>query len=206
MLQNLAVYPTARDVFYSEHSDRCYNSATFLLSYSLLELPFTALSSLVCAALAAVSTGLIRSVPGFLATALDVFCIVTCGESIGIIFNTLFHAQDVFAVNVMSTCISFASSMAGVMSLRLPAFLAAMNTLSPSKYAVRNLAPLAMRGMLFTCSSGQLINGKCPISTGEEVLQLYHLEGSVRLNIVAIIVCAVAYRAVAFVVLYIAKR
>jgi hypothetical protein len=40
MLQNVAVYPTERDIFYREFSDNCYGVLTFLTSYTLLELPF----------------------------------------------------------------------------------------------------------------------------------------------------------------------
>jgi len=47
MLQNLAVYPTAQRIFLREHADGCYTAPTFLASYTLLELPFTAISSLL---------------------------------------------------------------------------------------------------------------------------------------------------------------
>ena len=47
MLQNIAVYPTERDVFYREEADGCYSAETFILQYTALEIPFEILSSLV---------------------------------------------------------------------------------------------------------------------------------------------------------------
>ena len=44
----------------------------------------------------------------------------------------------------------------------------------------------------------QLPNGQCAISTGEQVLELYNLDTNPGLNIMALGVCALVYRLVAY--------
>jgi hypothetical protein len=88
------------------------------------------------------------------------------------------------------------------MSINIPSFLRALNHLSPLSYAVRNMAPYSLRGITFTCSpSQQLPDGQCAVSTGEQVLELYNLNTNPGLNIMALGVCAVVYRLVAYVLL-----
>lgn len=206
MLQNLVVYPTMRDVFYREHADHTYTATTFLLSYTALELPFTAASSLAVSVLIGLATGLMRTPGGVFALAFNIFGIVTCGESLSIIFCTIVHSTEGFGTNIMSACITIAGAMAGVMSLHLPAVLSAFNRLSPLRYMMRNLAPLALHGQIFSCATSQMVGGMCPLSTGDDVLQLYGLKGNVAVNIAAVVVCTVLYRLLAFAVLYAHKH
>lgn len=66
--------------------------------------------------------------------------------------------------------------------------------------------PYTLRGQVFTCNEYQrLPSGKCPIETGEQVLRLYHLDGNAGLNLLALALCAIVYRAVAYLLLK-AKR
>lgn len=66
--------------------------------------------------------------------------------------------------------------------------------------------PYTFRGQTFTCNEYQrLPSGVCPIETGEQVLRLYRLDGNAGLNLLALAVCVVAYRGVAYLLLK-AKR
>jgi len=47
MLQNVAVYPIEKDVFYREHDDGTYGVEAFLAQYITLEVPFEIGTSLV---------------------------------------------------------------------------------------------------------------------------------------------------------------
>jgi hypothetical protein len=133
--------------------------------------------------------------------AFNCFCIVSCGESVGIMFNTLFNHSG-FAINIASVIISIAVLMAGVFSLNIPPFLQAFNYLSPVKWAVGNLAAYSMQGLTFTCNDSQRsLNGHCPIETGKQALQLYNLDTNPRLNILALGICAVLYRLVSYLLL-----
>ncbi|OJD30008.1 abc transporter [Diplodia corticola] len=202
MLQNVAVYPAERDVFAREHDDGAYGVEAFFMQYATIEAPFEIVTSLVFAVLAVLAVGLPRTPELFFLMAFNCFCIVSCGESLGIMFNTLF-AHTGFAVNVTSVFLSVAQIMAGIMSIDMPALLRDLNHLSPIKYVVANLAPYSLDGVRFTCTDGQrLAGGRCPIETGEEVLRLYGLEGGdARLNVLWLGVCAVVYRFLAYALL-----
>ena len=195
MLQNVAVYPTEKAVFYREHDDNAYSVTSFLLTYTVLEIPFEIITSLIFALLTVIAAGLPRTVSLFFIVAFNCFAVVSCGESVGIMFNTLF-AHTGFAVNVTSVILSLATIMGGIMSLDIPAFLQAWNHLSPIKWSLGNLAPYTLRGLHFTCPDGEEQCGG--LRTGEEVLSLYNLDTDPRKNLAALGACVVIYRVVAW--------
>ncbi|KAN0116941.1 ABC efflux transporter [Hyaloscypha variabilis] len=200
MLQNVAVYPTERDIFYREFSDNCYGVLTFLTSYTILELPFNLLSSLIFGILAAFAINLQRSAFMFAIATINCFCIVSCGESLGIVFCTFFSSHIGLAMHASSALFSIGATMAGIVTLKLPPVLHAVNYISPFKYLVANMAVYSLRGRVFTCAPDQEVGGRCPISSGEDVLRLYDLDTDPRWNLVVLAVLAVFYRLVALVV------
>jgi len=201
MLQCVAVYPAERDVFYREHDDNAYGVEAFFLQYTLAEIPFEIATALLFAVLTVLAAGLQRTASLYFIVAFNGFAIVSCGESLGILFNTLFSHTG-FAVNVTSVFLSVSMLMGGVMSLNIPSFLQAFNHLSPIKWSLGNLAPYTLQGVTFTCEDYQrLPSGRCPVEMGEDVLRLYNFEGDPGLNLVAMGVCVVVYRMVAFLVL-----
>ena len=201
MLQNVAVYPDEKAVFYREHDDGAYPVSAFFLQYTVAEIPFEIITSLIFAVLTVLAAGLPRTARLFFIVAFNCFGIVSCGESVGIIFNTLF-AHTGFAVNLTSVLLSLATVMGGIMSLNMPSFLEAWNHLSPIKWSLGNLATYTLEGIVFTCPDDQkLPTGQCPIGTGQDVLRLYGLERNAPLNLLGLGVCAIAYRLVAFLLL-----
>ena len=201
MLQNVAVYPDEKAVFYREHDDNAYSVEAFFLQYTLAEVPFEIFTSLLFAILTVLAAGLHRTASIFFIVAFNAFAIVNCGESVGIIFNTLFNHTG-FAVNVTSVVLSIAQIMGGILSLHIPTFLQAFNHLSPIKWAIGNLAPYTLAGVYFSCTQDQqLPNGQCPITDGQDVLDLYNLNGNAGLNLMAVGVCVVVYRVLAFLIL-----
>lgn len=210
MLQNVAIYPTESRVFYREHDDGAYGTAAFFLCYTALEIPFEIFTSLLFALLTVIAAGLPRTIQLYFIVAANCFAIVNCGESVGIMFNTLFQHTG-FAVNVMATLLSLANIMGGVMALDIPAFLQAWNHLSPVKWGLGNLAPWTMRGVVFDCVDGfnDGGNGGCGNgvpSTGEDVLKLYHLDTDPGLNVMALGICVIVYRLVAWGILEVKRR
>lgn len=201
MLQNIAIYPNERDVFYREEADSCYSAETFMLSYTAIEIPFEIISALVFGVLAAFADNMKRTVQMFLISAFNCFCIINCGESVGIMFCTLFSHVG-FAVNITSVLLSISTILGGVMSLNVNNVLQGINHLSPIKYAIANLAHYSMQGQKFSCTSAErLSNGQCPINTGEEVLALYNLNQNGAMNIMALGVATIIYRFVAYALL-----
>lgn len=121
-------------------------------------------------------------------------------------FNTLFDHTG-FAVNLTSVFLSVANFMAGVLSINMPAFLQGVNYLSPLRYAIRNLGPYSLRDIVFTCTNEQkLPDGSCPITNGIEVLKLYDLDDNPAINIMALGVCTVIYRLLAYAMLKAMRR
>jgi ABC-type multidrug transport system permease subunit len=200
-LQNLAIYPYERDIFYLEEAEFCYSAETFLAQYTLLEIPFEIFTSIIFGVLAAYGCGLKRTPQMFSICAFDSFCILNCGESIGIIFATIF-SHTAFAVHVVSVLLSASAVLSGIMSLNVNSFLSALNYLSPVKYLVANLAPYSMRNQVFTCTSSQTLpNGQCSIENGTQVLQLYNLDQGAAMNLMALGICTIVYRLVAYIFL-----
>ncbi|KAG5993385.1 hypothetical protein E4U52_001993 [Claviceps spartinae] len=201
MLQNVAVYPPERDVFLREHDDGVYGVDAFLASYTLIEVPFEILSCLLYGVLATYAVGLPHTAPMLFVNIFACFGVVSCGESLGIIFNTLIGHTG-FAVNIMGILLSVANSIAGVLSIDMPNLFKAMNYLSPIRYAIRAMAPYSLRGVRFTCTDVQrLSDGHCPIETGGQVLDLYDLNVDPVVNVACMAACVVVYRAMAWLLL-----
>ena len=198
MLQNVAVYPNERDVFYREDDDGVYGIEAFIASYTILEVPFEILSCLVFGVLGAIAVGTPRTVTMYFVTVFSVFGIVSCGESLGIMFNTLLPHTG-FAVNVMGIFLSVATLMAGILSIDMPDLFKVVNYVSPIRYATRAVAPYSLRGVEFTCNDSQrLPNGECPIQTGQDVLDLYKLDVDPVINVAALAGCIIVYRLLAW--------
>jgi len=205
MLQNIGLYPLERDGFYGEFADGAYSVDSFFFVYLLLEIPFEIASGLVFSLLL-IAVNLQRSVSMYFLNALVSFCIVNCGESLGIVFNTLIVDSTGFAINVTSSVVSIAVMMAGVVSIDMSGFFKGINYLSPLKYAAASLSIKAFTGFEFTCTEAQrLADGGCPIQTGEQVLDLLNYHTSLASNIGALVGVTIAYRIIAYVVLRLSK-
>jgi ABC-type multidrug transport system permease subunit len=84
MLQNVAVYPDEKDVFYRENDDGTYGVEAFFAQYLTLEVPLEVISSLIFAVLTDLGAGLPRTAQMFFVCFFNCFCVVSCGESLGI--------------------------------------------------------------------------------------------------------------------------
>lgn len=197
MLNNMAIYPHERSVFYREHDDGVYGVAPFFFVYLTLEVPFEIVTSLIFSVFFVIIPGLPRTPEMYFAGAYAAWTIVNCGESIGIMFNTLFLHEG-FAVNLISVVLSIGSIMCGIMSLDMPGFLKGVNWLSPLKYALAVIINLAFQDQTFSCEGQVVVNGTCEFNTGEKVLEEYHLKSNVPAFLGAMAVSLVVYRGLAF--------
>lgn len=205
MLQNVAVYPDEKDVFYRENDDGTYGVEAFFAQYITLEIPFEVFTCFLFAIFTDLGVGLPRTPQMFFAAFFNCFCIVSCGESVGIMFNTLF-AHTGFAVNLTSVFLSVAQVMSGVLSINMPGFLKGVTYLSPAPYMVRSLGPYSLRHIEFHCTATQLLpDGTCPITSGQQVLDLYDLDRNPGMNIMALGICALIYRLLAYILLKIMR-
>jgi ABC-type multidrug transport system ATPase subunit len=110
MLNNIAVYPIERDVFYRDYEDRIYGVEAFFMSYISLTVPFEILGCIIFSLLTVLACGLQRDAQTFFIITFNAFCITSCGESLGIAFNTL-CTHTGFSVNCMSVFLSVAQVM-----------------------------------------------------------------------------------------------
>ncbi|KAH9904295.1 ABC transporter [Xylariomycetidae sp. FL2044] len=205
MLQNVAIYPAEREVFYREDDDAVYGVEAFLAAYTVLEVPFEILSCLIFGVLADFAVGFPRTAELYFVCVFCCFAIVNCGESLGIMFNTLFGHTG-FAVNLISILLSVAQIIAGIMSINLPKLFEAFNYLSPLKYSTAAFASFSLRDIAFTCDDAQrLPDGRCTIETGEQVLDLYKLNEDPVVNLGALAATVVVYRLVAWALLRLAR-
>jgi hypothetical protein len=89
-----------------------YSVDSFFFAYSILEIPFEIISSLLFSLLI-IAVNLERSVSMLFVITLVSFCMVNCGEALGIIFNTLILDSTGFALNLTSSLMSIAGITAG---------------------------------------------------------------------------------------------
>ena len=107
MLQNVAVYPAEKAVFYREHDDGVYSVEAFLAQYTTVEIPFGIVTCIVFAILADLAGGLPRTAQVFWVVFFNCFCIVTCGESLGIVvsLNVFFRSLPVVLLFPLSSIV-----------------------------------------------------------------------------------------------------
>lgn len=88
----------------------------------------------------------------------------------------------------------------------MPAFFKGINYVSPGKYAAAALTIKTFTDFEFTCTDAQrLLDGSCPIQTGQQVLDLFNYHTSLASNIAALVGVTVAYRLIAYTVLRLSK-
>lgn len=176
MLNSIATYPPERDIFYHEDDDGIYPLEAFFLQFSAFETPNIVIGSLLFSILAVFPAGLHRTARMVFVAAYAGFAVASCGESLGIIFFSLFSHLGL-AINVGTVVMSLCMPMGGVMAVNVTGFLQWINHINPVKWQVNLLILESLRGVSFTCEDFQrLANGDCPIETGEQVVALYKLD------------------------------
>jgi hypothetical protein len=198
MLTNAAVYPDERDLARRETEDAAYAIDSFLMAYTVVELPFEIASSLFFGLLSVFAVGFPRDGATYLAAYLACFAGLSCGESLGIIFHTLLPTSAGFAINLMGVLLVVANTIAGILVIDMPSVFVAMNYLSPIRYQVHGLAYYTLRGIVFDCPFEE---GSCPIRSGEEALELYGFDGSPLVSMAGMVACIVVYRLLAWLVI-----
>lgn len=175
MLSCIAIFPSERNVFLREYLDGTYSLFPFFLSYYLIALPMILVTSLLISLLMAYAIGLQPDLNSLFQFNFIFFCFIFSGEAIGIIFCAIF--MDVgFSVNLMSIFIGVTNQFAGFVSLSIPHWLNYVGFISPVKWGSIVLTNVVFRGETFTCSDEEEIYpGRCPLSTGKEVLELYDM-------------------------------
>lgn len=201
-LNNMALYPTEKFTFYQEYQEGVYSTMTFMLAYLLNEIPFEIVSSFVFSIFVVLVIGLPRTAGMFFTMFYLACAVLNCGESIGMFFNTVLDHMGI-ATNVLSNVLTIGLFMGGTMALNMPGFFKALNYLSPLRYAVLATAELVFEGQAFECIGG---GTDCVLSTGEAVMEQYHLKSNFSVNMGAVAVVVVVYRLIAIATLELKVR
>lgn len=199
MLNSIALYPAERDIYYHEDRDGTYPLEAFFLYYSAIEIPMELIASCIFSLLTVFAVGLPRTASMYFLMAYTSFCVVSCGESFGMIFFTMFSHTGL-AVSVMTVVLSISVHLGGVLSIGIDKFLSGINHISPIKWQVGALSSYSLQGIKFSCTPEQeLSNGRCPIETGEQVLDLYQLNVDTTKFALALLGVTIAYRLLAYI-------
>lgn len=198
MLNSIAMWPPERDLYYHEDRDRTYPLEAFFVYYLAIEVPMEFIASFIFSLLTVFAVGLPRTASMYFLMASTSFCVISCGESFGILFLTMFSHTGL-AVSVMSIVLSISVHLGGVLSINVDKFLAGVNYISPIKWQVGGLLSYSLRDIDFSCTPEQRLgDGRCPIETGQQVLELYKLNVDTAKYAIALVGVTIGYRLLAY--------
>lgn len=190
-INNFAVYPIERDLFYQEFRDGIYSNFEFQLVYFIIESAVELITCVVFSVLIVFPTGLPRTPGMFFSMILTAFISINTGESLGIMVNCVFKHLGL-AMNVLGAIMTVAIFMGGTMSLHMPDFFKGWNYINPLKYAVGICAELVFRGKEFSCAAGE-----CSLGSGNQVLDYYELGNSIGKSFAGLVTCLIVFRIIA---------
>lgn len=201
IINNIAVFPTERDMFFQEYRDGIYGVAEFSIQYFLNELPTEVTPAFIFSILIVFGVGLPRNAGMFFL----MFCMgalsINTGELFGMIVNAIISHMGL-ATNILLNSVILAIFMGGTMSLYMPGFFKAVNYISPMKYAVGICAKVGFpKDLVFDCGLPH-----CSLNTGKEILDYYKLNINLGGYFGGIVTCFVAYRILGILALWIRVR
>ncbi|KAB8226363.1 hypothetical protein BDV33DRAFT_186478 [Aspergillus novoparasiticus] len=168
-----------------ERKDGCMTATCFLVQYTCLELPTEIFTSLVSGAIFTFGPPIKRTFTMFLVSSFNIFAILNCGESLGIILLSFFDNIGISAT--LAPIVLYINWLfAGLLSTSLPRVFQIVSYILPSKYAMADVVPYAMDGLEFTCSEEQQQSTQCSLRNGKDVLYFYNFENNPGLNIMGL--------------------
>ncbi|ORX36262.1 P-loop containing nucleoside triphosphate hydrolase protein [Kockovaella imperatae] len=199
LLNAMAIYPADRDLYLHEaKSSARYSPATFVIVWTIVELGFELLGAFGYAAIINVGAGMQTSVRIFFEFSLTIWACVNLGESWAMMFGAWIPAEGLTVV-VVSTLLSIAGQISGVISLSVPTWLSAIAWATPIKSATRAQIINEAVGLKFYCTQEQLASGACVAQNGEQLLALFHWSNLNTSTFMGLMVgIAVAWRIVAW--------
>ncbi|KAF7192527.1 putative ABC transporter ATP-binding protein/permease [Pseudocercospora fuligena] len=198
MLDAVAIYPAERRLFRQELSDGASSSEVFLAQYTIVGVIIQVTGSLLYSALLLI-TGLPRTAEFFFATAYTTLAVVSCGESIGLIFLSFIN-HDGLAIAIMAALLCLSMALCGTLSISLPSWINALNHINPAKWQVQISASISMRDEAFGCAAEATGMESCTTLPGQDVLDLYGLNRPLATSCGILLGLVIGYRIVAYMV------
>ncbi|KAF8305817.1 hypothetical protein DL93DRAFT_2232864 [Clavulina sp. PMI_390] len=169
---NVAIFPLDRQVFFHEYqSSARYSAQTFIIAFTLVELPFQILSSLLWVVFMNVVTGMQTNARIFFEDAIVSFALQSFGESLGIAFASFYDSTGL-ELQIVSTVITALTQSCGIVSVTVPRWLSDLAWATVMKSAGRVIAINECIGLRINCTEADIASGACFAQTGEELLQI----------------------------------
>ncbi|KAJ7171842.1 P-loop containing nucleoside triphosphate hydrolase protein [Mycena crocata] len=199
LISGIAIFPQDRQLFMHEyHSSAAYSCTTLILAYSLMEIPFQFLASLLYAVFMNVAVGMQTSPRIFFEYAVMIWACQSLGESVALIFAAFFDAMGI-AVSLVSTTLSMVVQFSGILSLSVPYWLQIIAWGTPLKPTQRAQFINECEGLQFYCSEADIAVGICTAQNGEQLLQLYSFDDRNTAKLVGVAVSvAIVWRFLAW--------
>ncbi|WVQ83463.1 hypothetical protein IAT38_005604 [Cryptococcus sp. DSM 104549] len=200
LLNAMAIFPADRNLYLHEaKSSARYSPATFVITYTLVELGFELLGGFGYAAIMNVGAGMQTSARIYFEFAIAIWAMVNMGESFAMIFGSWIQTEGL-TVTVVSTILSMIGQVSGVISLSVPAWLSGLAWATCVKAATRILIINESVGLQFYCTDAEISSGACVAQNGEQFLALFGWKdlNTARYMGIMIAIC-VAWRLMAWV-------
>ncbi|WWC68886.1 uncharacterized protein I206_102822 [Kwoniella pini CBS 10737] len=173
LLNAMAIFPADRNLYLHEaKSSARYSPATFVITYTLVELGFEIAGAIGYAAIMNIGVGMQTSVRIYFEFAVTIWAMVNMGESFAMIFGSWIQTEGL-TVTVVSTFLSMIGQVSGVISLSVPTWLAALAWGTCVKAATRIQIINESVGLVFNCTPDEISSGTCVAQSGEQLLALF---------------------------------
>ncbi|KAK6907065.1 hypothetical protein I203_101054 [Kwoniella mangroviensis CBS 8507] len=199
LLNAMAIFPADRNLYLHEaKSSARYSPATFVITYTLVELGFELVGGFGYAAIMNIGVGMQTSVRIYFEFAITIWAMVNMGESFAMIFGSWIQTEGL-TVTVVSTILSMIGQVSGVISLSVPTWLAGLAWGTCVKAATRIQIINESVGLVFNCTDEEISSGACVAQSGEQLLALFGWNDLNTARYMGIMVAiAVAWRIIAW--------
>ncbi|TFK50026.1 P-loop containing nucleoside triphosphate hydrolase protein [Heliocybe sulcata] len=174
MLASIAIYPAERDAFYREYKNPTsrYSAATFILSYTIQEIPMQLVSAMLYSVIMLAGMNLQLNARIYFEYVVGVFGLLNFGESIGIIFSS-WVINGGLSVSIVSSALSILSQTSGIMSATLPKWLQVVAWAGALTYQARVAFINEFSGLQFSCTEAEISSGECLAVSGEQMIETF---------------------------------
>ncbi|GMK58369.1 hypothetical protein CspeluHIS016_0504010 [Cutaneotrichosporon spelunceum] len=173
VLNAMSILPPERNLYLHEAASSArYSPATFVIMYTLVELGPEIFSSLGYSAIMNAGVGMQTSARIFFQFFATIWAMQNFGESLAILIGVWVRSEGL-TVTILSTFLSLVIQTAGLVSLNVPRWLAAISWATPFKSVIKVQLINECVGLVFDCSPQQVVDGKCIAQTGAQVIALF---------------------------------
>ncbi|KDQ57066.1 hypothetical protein JAAARDRAFT_35662 [Jaapia argillacea MUCL 33604] len=174
MLASIAIFPSERDAFYREYKNPAsrYSAATFVVSYSIQEIPMQLMAAMLYSIVMVGGMGLQLNARIYFEFVIGIFGLLNFGESVGIIFSS-WVINGGLSVSLVSSALTILAQICGIISVTIPKWLRIIAWGSALTYQSRVAFINEFSGLKFTCTDTQIASGECLAVTGDQMIETF---------------------------------